>query len=340
MSHFAVLVITSEEPTDEVLTRTLQPWHEFECTGTIDEHVQSVDRTDEAREQYESRSEDDSEETAAQFIEGWFGWKAIGPGQEPDLLGEHKYGYLRVDADGAIVQAIDRTNPNKKWDWWVVGGRWKGMLRLAAHAEVRHVEQTGEPFPFHERQGETGLAGSAYSKDGDAIDVCKRGDLDFARMKTIAVDGRRSQWNNTISEAQKAGLACSAEELDAMRREFYRARKAEQKKFMEGGEPRDRREHYKQHMPAEMLEVEPVFTDLMWPRSTDEDAPIEQWIAAAPALSTFAVVKDGQWYERGSMGWFGCVADEKDESAWEREFEKLVESVPPSNWLTVVDCHI
>ena len=48
MSHFTVLVI-GDEPEVQ-----LQPYHEFECTGTSDQYVQNVNKTDEAREEYEA----------------------------------------------------------------------------------------------------------------------------------------------------------------------------------------------------------------------------------------------------------------------------------------------
>ena len=58
------------------------------------------------------------------------------------------------------------------------------------------------------------------------------------------------------------------------------------------------------------------------------------------AILTFAVVKDGKWYERGSMGWWGCVSDKKDRDKWNKEFNKLIESVSDDTLLTIVDCHI
>src|SRR5208337_5000655 len=41
------------------------------------------------------------------------------------------------------------------------------------------------------------------------------------------------------------------------------------------------------------------------------------------AFSTFAVVKDGVWYERGEMGWWGMVSDEKDRKEWNAQFSSL-----------------
>lgn len=62
--------------------------------------------------------------------------------------------------------------------------------------------------------------------------------------------------------------------------------------------------------------------------------------AALSALCTFAVVKDGKWYERGEMGWWSVVHNDKGKDAWIEELSKLVESVPDDTMLTIVDCHI
>ena len=57
-------------------------------------------------------------------------------------------------------------------------------------------------------------------------------------------------------------------------------------------------------------------------------------------FSTFAVLKDGKWYERGKMLMFGMAKDELDEDTWQRQFNKLIEDLPDETLLTIVDCHI
>jgi hypothetical protein len=47
MSHFSVLVIGGN------VEEQLQPFHEFECTGTDDQYVQEIDQTEEARKNFE-----------------------------------------------------------------------------------------------------------------------------------------------------------------------------------------------------------------------------------------------------------------------------------------------
>lgn len=57
-------------------------------------------------------------------------------------------------------------------------------------------------------------------------------------------------------------------------------------------------------------------------------------------ISTFAIIHDGNWIEKGDMGWFGCVSGEKDASDWQEVYEKALSKIPDDNYLVVVDCHI
>jgi hypothetical protein len=66
----------------------------------------------------------------------------------------------------------------------------------------------------------------------------------------------------------------------------------------------------------------------------------EQYVAANSGLSTFAIIKDGQWYEKGDMGWWGCVADEKESNEWQAIWQNILDGVGDDEILTLVDCHI
>lgn len=48
MSHFSVLIIGADH------AKQLQPFQEFECTGTNDEFVQDIDNTDEERAEFQT----------------------------------------------------------------------------------------------------------------------------------------------------------------------------------------------------------------------------------------------------------------------------------------------
>ncbi len=57
-------------------------------------------------------------------------------------------------------------------------------------------------------------------------------------------------------------------------------------------------------------------------------------------LKFFAILKDGEWYEKGEMGWFAIVSNEKAAETWETEQKKLLADLPGDTLLTVIDCHI
>lgn len=103
MSHFTVLVPASDE---KDLDARLLPYHEYECTG-IEEYTRFVpEDMEELQAKYKEHGDG---RTFDEFVPDWCGAKK----NEEGIYG-------RV------------TNPNAEWDWWVVGGRWKGTLLLKA----------------------------------------------------------------------------------------------------------------------------------------------------------------------------------------------------------------
>lgn len=58
------------------------------------------------------------------------------------------------------------------------------------------------------------------------------------------------------------------------------------------------------------------------------------------AIIPFAILHDGEWIERGKMGWFASVADEKPAINWFTEASKILASLDPDTIVTAVDCHI
>lgn len=63
-------------------------------------------------------------------------------------------------------------------------------------------------------------------------------------------------------------------------------------------------------------------------------------IANLDEISTFAVLKDGVWYEKGQMGWWGAVLNGKEEDKWKREFQKLLRGLHGETLISIYDCHI
>lgn len=361
MSHFSVLVVGPD------VEKQLQPFHEFECTGTNDEFVQCIDRTEEARTEFaehtESRlrrlsdgslhsyfddagnwraefSEPDPDRppfddkrrrkmvpagyeavevpaeqvlSFAEFLTDWYGWQVVPFGHEPDLADAHKYGYITVNEAGEVVKAVDRTNPNKQWDWWTVGGRWSGFLKLK-HGAAGVL-------------GDKGLMGSCADDGPGRADVAKAGDVDFAGMRDEAEQKSGRQWDTARDGISAAGL-------EPTWRSWEQVRHVDHK-----GEISAARETYNAQ-PA----MKAASKALGNPRGGIDDylQPREAFVAAARdrACTTYAIVYRGEWSGKGRMGWFGCSDDKVSQADWNRLFNDLLDGLPGDTLLTVVDCHI
>lgn len=59
-------------------------------------------------------------------------------------------------------------------------------------------------------------------------------------------------------------------------------------------------------------------------------------------FATYAVLKDGEWFEAGEMGWFGMshASDEEREDFKKSFYSRFIEPLPDETLLTIVDCHI
>lgn len=260
MSHFTVAVFTDRKPENGLLEKTLQPWHEYECTGTDDEYVVWVDKTN---------------ERLAEWKAGKTSWngeidKTAYPTFEAYCFNFHEDNTI-PDApkrEDGLISVGTYTNPNRKWDWWLIGGRWRGSLYAKNGSETLI--------------GETGLFGSQNTEDG--VDGCEIENLDLDRMLAVARERHAACYDRALADEKG---------------------------------------------PHELLYgVNP------------DKISREDHIAKAVSLCPFAVVKDGQWYERGKMGWWASVSDEKDDDVWKAEFDKLLRETPQNHWITIVDCHI
>lgn len=301
MSHFCVLVI-GDKVDDQ-----LRPYHEFECTGVNDEYVQEIDNTEEARKDYEKHG--DKEMSFLDWVKDYYGSEVLAAGLNPDLEDTHKYWYVRLTADGEVDKVIRRTNPNAKWDWWVIGGRWTGFLKLRAGANGA----TGKPGVMTEP------AKPRYA------DIAAKQDVDFDGMRNEAAADAAERYDRirSVIDPHLEGFIT----WEKMRDEVH------------AGDIETARSAY--HAQALMRALSNAHIHL-WDGPDEFLMARDAYIQAARdnALSPYAIVRDGQWLARGKMGWFGFSDDHVDQEAWNREVYKLLESLPNETPLTVVDCHI
>lgn len=296
MSHFTVLVIGDDHE------KQLQPFHEFECTGTDDQYVIDKDVTAECLE-----NADDDDPMGL----GWFGLdeRTVSDESQIDKSDQHKYGYAIVK-DGKLVKAVKRTNPNKTWDWWQVGGRWSGYLKLKPGADGAI--------------GERGLMGS-HANDGPGYaDQAKKGDIDFAGMRDAAGEKAGALWDKA-----RASLAPDAEWItwEQMRETIHK------------GDIDAARKAYNEQ-PAVAAINRSIDTFYNRPDSFLVSREVYVQQARDGAISTYAAVKDSQWFAKGRMGWWACSDDKMTQEEWNRELTAMLDTLPDDTLLTVVDCHI
>lgn len=215
-------------------------------------------------------------------------------------------------------------NAKAKWDWYELGGRWTGYFKLKKG-----------------KKGSTGRAGlmTEEAKDG-YVDSAKVEDIDFAGM------------------IQEAGAEAKArfEKVEQLLGGSIPVLKHKWSEMIEDKGPYskldigEKRELY-HNQAAKKLVTEAAQqygldkddrSLLIWLDLESYQCSKEEYVARAErsALSTFAVLKDGQWYEKGEMGWFGMAHNEMDQDKWNEEFLKLIQGLPEGTLVSVYDCHI
>ena len=321
MSHFSVGVLTNEYPSNDVLTRVLQPYHEFECTGTNDQYVVTIDETEAKRAEFEqttekmyvnpngtmfskydnqfyreptfeemekigpwggmgfdggisyvSRDWDDGRGYRAKIHycpDGWtelevpvrklytfLEWvkddtgRPIVPfGQLPNINDKYMWGWISTDARDCVTGVYRRTNPNKKWDWWTIGGYYSDRLILL--------------------------------NDGTG-DCAQLRDINWGAMELQRRQWREENWEAAVKDPQMAKFLYDID-LETMDKEGF--------------------------------------------------------IEKDTGFQLFAYVLDGKWVEKGKMGWWAMVANEQGQE-WYDNLNTMLDNLDSRMYLTIVDCHI
>lgn len=103
---------------------------------------------------------------------------------------------LRIEGDDLVATSL--INPNGKWDWWVVGGRWSGFFRL----------RSPMPGPASDdrpsRPGSPDSASRGREDREERADQCRWGDVDMPMMRVLAALEAERKYDNF--EAATAGL--------------------------------------------------------------------------------------------------------------------------------------
>lgn len=229
----------------------------------------------------------------------------------PDLEGNAKYGYSRVNEHGGLVESIRRTNPNAEWDWYQIGGRWSGFLKLKEGVEGHW--------------GDKSWTNMNEADDMGRCDHTTKGNIDIAGMRHEAGIKASNKWKEVHDAKVAAGFPADAlwdswetvvarhgEVTDAARDEYH-------------SQP-----------------IKKALQDLRIWDLDDYLVPHDQYVKDAQnsAISTYAIVHNGQWFSKGKMGWWGCSDENMTQAEWDAKVAELIDSIPDDTEITIVDCHI
>jgi hypothetical protein len=231
---------------------------------------------------------------------------------------------LHVDEDGRAY-TWTTYNPDSKWDYWRIGGRWGGYFI--------HKPDAGRWDLVRGERGWDSPDGSRHpgypTCDGGAREV-----LDFEAMREqagIEADERYSKYEKLVSEHGTAkpwshfyGLA----EAKALGWDEARKQYGEQPLILA-----HRQLPYEEQLTGMGRCIVDEFFLLR----------VEYILAArAGAVPAYATVTlSGEWAAPGRMGWWGASSDERgDREAYHVAMNKYLDELKPDTVLVVLDCHI
>lgn len=196
-------------------------------------------------------------------------------------------------------------NPQSKWDWYELGGRWTGHLKL----KVGHAGTTGRP----------GLM-TPSAKPGTA-DQALKGAVDFEGMQAEARQEAGGTYDRYAAIAAVHPPALDFDQIE--------------------GEVEERRATYwSQPLVAALSKA----NLLPWSGTLRDIYGVtrEEFVTKAgrEAPTTYALVAEGAWKGRGRMGWFGMSSDEIPHDEWVDFWWRMVDGLPDDTLLSVYDLHI
>jgi hypothetical protein len=269
----------------------LAPYQENNMGNCPKEYLEFDDRTEELKQDWE----EEDEETKSKY-------------KDFDTYVKECHGYEAEDGRYGYWH-----NPNTKWDWYQLGGRWSGFFKLKEGAE-----------------GEAGSPGlmTAPAESGYADAVMKK-DIDFKSMMDEASKKAGETWDqiheiikgcDPIQSWEHIREVMFPGEIDKARK-FYHAQPAVVKlnKWNENNNHR----FWGYNLEDFQVSREEYCLD-----------------AARASFVPYAVIKDGQWHQKGEMGWFGVSNNEVSKSKWTAQVANMINELPEETLISIYDCHI
>lgn len=226
------------------------------------------------------------------------------------------------DVEEGRAYTFSTYNPNSKWDWWQVGGRWAGKFTTT---DIFNMEDV----LFAENVGKWN------SPERESWD----GRIDGGRLKFIDLEAGRVEAETTLRRRHTIYREAVEKAGEGIGWSNYLARK-------EAGELtiQEARELYRQQ-PLKIALGETEEFKFSWDCPIDEfSVDLDELVARVrrSANTCYAfLTKDGEWIAPGEMGFFGMSSDtESSREAYDVEVSKYIHNMDHDDILVVLDLHI
>ena len=221
-------------------------------------------------------------------------------------------GYMVVDDAGNFVKAIRRTNPNSKFDWCGLGGRWTGFFKLKKGA----TGKLGKPGLDMEPAG-IGCADAAYKKD-----------IDFDQMRSEERRSAEEQYDKFHAIIKQYPDTKSFDKISNDLLEQHRDNGDDLTIGLRTNVLKNAGNIYAAQPGIAVLSNAgyQISNELFRYYNVSK----EEFVANAvnQAISTYAFVKDGTFFSK------------MDDADWQKKFNNMLDNLPDDTLLSVYDCHI
>jgi hypothetical protein len=246
-------------------------------------------------------------------------------------------------------------NPNAKWDWYVIGGRWAGLLRVKANADGTNPGNisvsTAKKLPNLLQEGRADCC-KVKELDWDSIEAVTVGKIkefqrDYKDWLSIK-DLTSEDFRQLIGDDGTSGSDTTRQRMNRLRYTFH-------EDLLEMGlgklvEP-SRLLFNADGTPLLELIVSPLGTEKSYRQVRSQ--PVYEYAEATEEelntkyrwyfeFGTFAVLSDDGWKGKGEMGWWGASSDTLEaRQKWYESYRRdFLDNEDPDTTLVVVDCHI
>lgn len=226
------------------------------------------------------------------------------------------------DAESNRAYELSTYNPDSKWDWWCIGGRWAGKFTATPDHKFEDVIIARNTSGWN--------APSRESWEGR---------IDGGRVRYVDLEAARNEAADLVMKRYRVYRECVERAGEGLPWSSFWGR-------VDAGEltREAARELYREQPLKKALNETEEFK-FSWDCPIDEfSVDIEELVARErrSAVTCFSMItKDGEWVEPGRMGWFGMSSDTRESrEAYDVEVNAYLETLDPDDIIVVLDCHI